>query len=62
LYSQAVANNRLVISKEKTMNVGCFALVDSFSVMDHQLERIAGLGFKHADVTETCLTQSAFLS
>ena len=34
------------------MKVGCFALVDPFSVMDHQLERIAGLGFKYADVTD----------
>ena len=34
------------------MKVGCFALVDPFSVVDHQLERIAGLGFKYADVTD----------
>lgn len=34
------------------MKVGCFALVDPFSLMDHQLERIAGLGFKYADVTD----------
>jgi inosose dehydratase len=34
------------------MKVGCFALIDPFSVMDHQLERIAGLGFKYADVTD----------
>lgn len=32
--------------------VGCFALVDPFSLLDHQLDRIAGLGFKHADVTD----------
>lgn len=34
------------------MKVGCFALVDPFSTLDHQLERIAGLGFKYADVTD----------
>jgi len=34
------------------MQVGCFALVDPFSLLDHQLERIAGLGFAYADVTD----------
>ena len=34
------------------MKVGCFALIDPFSVLDHQLERIAGLGFEYADVTD----------
>ena len=34
------------------MKVGCFALVDPFSTLDHQIERIAGLGFKYADVTD----------
>ncbi len=34
------------------MKVGCFALVDPFSLLDHQLERVAGLGFKYADVTD----------
>jgi inosose dehydratase len=34
------------------MKVGCFALVDPFNVIEHQLERIAGLGFKYADVTD----------
>ena len=34
------------------MKVGCFALVDPFSVLDHQLERVAGLGFKYADITD----------
>jgi hypothetical protein len=28
------------------MKVGCFALVDPFSTLDHQLERIAGMGFQ----------------
>lgn len=34
------------------MKIGCFALVDPFNVLDHQLERIAGMGFKYADVTD----------
>jgi len=34
------------------MTVGCFALVDPFSTMDHQLRRIKELGFKYADVTD----------
>ncbi|MFP4068475.1 MAG: sugar phosphate isomerase/epimerase family protein [Spirochaetaceae bacterium] len=34
------------------MKVGCFALIDPFSVLDHQLERIAGMGFAFADVTD----------
>lgn len=34
------------------MDIGCFALVDPFSLMDHQLERIQGLGFAYADVTD----------
>ena len=35
------------------MKVGCFALIDPFSTLDHQLERIADLGFKYADVTDS---------
>jgi inosose dehydratase len=35
-----------------SIKVGCFALVDPFSVLDHQLDRIAGLGFRYADVTD----------
>jgi inosose dehydratase len=34
------------------IKVGCFALVDPFSLLDHQLERIAEMGFKYADVTD----------
>lgn len=34
------------------MKVGCFALVDPFSLLDHQLARVAGMGFKYADVTD----------
>jgi len=34
------------------MKVGCFALVDPFSTLEHQLKRIAGLGFRYADVTD----------
>jgi len=35
------------------MKIGCFALVDPFQVLDHQLARIAGMGFKYADVTDS---------
>lgn len=34
------------------ITVGCFALVDPFSTLGHQLDRIAALGFRHADVTD----------
>jgi len=34
------------------ITVGCFALVDPFSVLEHQLERIRDMGFKYADVTD----------
>ena len=34
------------------MKIGCFALIDPFSTLEHQLERIAGLGFDRADVTD----------
>lgn len=34
------------------MNIGCFALVDPFSLMGHQLQRIKDLGFRYADVTD----------
>ncbi len=34
------------------IKVGCFALVDPFSVLDHQLERIKSWGFSYADVTD----------
>jgi inosose dehydratase len=35
------------------MKVGCFALVDPFSTLDHQLQRIQDWGFKYADVTDS---------
>ena len=35
------------------MTVGCFALVDPFSTLDHQLDRIRDWGFRTADVTDT---------
>jgi inosose dehydratase len=35
------------------MNVGCFALVDPFQTLDHQLERVAEMGFEYADVTDS---------
>lgn len=35
-----------------TIKVGCFGLIDPFSALEHQLERIHGWGFKYADVTD----------
>ena len=35
------------------MNVGCFALIEPFSSLDHQLELIAEMGFRYADVTDS---------
>ncbi|MCM3439325.1 sugar phosphate isomerase/epimerase family protein [Metabacillus halosaccharovorans] len=35
-----------------SITVGCFALVDPFSVLEHQLKRIHDLGFIYADVTD----------
>jgi inosose dehydratase len=32
--------------------VGCFALIDPFNLLEHQVERIAGMGFRYADVTD----------
>ncbi len=34
------------------MKVGCFALIDPFATLDHQLSRINGMGFKYADITD----------
>ena len=34
------------------MKVGCFAIVDPFQVLDHQLQRVADMGFRYADVTD----------
>lgn len=35
------------------MKVGCFALVDPFQNLDHQLDRIRDWGFRYGDVTDT---------
>jgi sugar phosphate isomerase/epimerase len=35
------------------ITLGCFALVDPFSTLDHQLDRIRDWGFRYADVTDT---------
>jgi len=35
------------------IKVGCFALIDPFSGLEHQLERIRDWGFKYADVTDS---------
>jgi inosose dehydratase len=34
------------------IKVGCFALIDPFATLDHQLGRIRDWGFKYADVTD----------
>ena len=34
------------------MKVGCFALIDPFSTLERQLERIKNMGFRYADVTD----------
>ncbi len=34
------------------MKVGCFALIDPFETLDHQLQRIADMGFEYADITD----------
>jgi inosose dehydratase len=34
------------------MKIGCFALIDPFQTLEHQLARIAAMGFKYADVTD----------
>jgi len=34
------------------VRIGCFALIDPFSTLEHQLNRIAELGFDRADVTD----------
>ncbi len=35
------------------MKVGCFALIDPFSILEHQLDRIRDWGFKYADITDS---------
>ena len=35
------------------MKVGCFALIDPFSILEHQLDRIQNWGFKYADITDS---------
>lgn len=34
------------------MKVGCFAIVDPFAVLEHQLGRIREMGFRYADITD----------
>ena len=35
------------------IKVGCFALIDPFSTLEHQLDRIRNWGFEYADVTDS---------
>jgi inosose dehydratase len=39
-------------TKGSPMIIGCFALVEPFSLLDHQFEVIRQLGFKYADLTD----------
>lgn len=34
------------------MKIGCFALVEPFQTLDHQLETVREMGFEYADVTD----------
>lgn len=34
------------------MKVGCFALIDPFKSLDHQLRQISEIGISHADITD----------
>lgn len=34
------------------MKVGCFAIVDPFALLEHQLGRIQEMGFRYADITD----------
>jgi inosose dehydratase len=34
------------------MKVGCFAIVDPFALLEHQLGRIRDMGFRYADITD----------
>lgn len=40
------------LNKIMAIKIGCFALVEPFSTLDHQLKTIASWGFKFADVTD----------
>lgn len=41
------------MNTQQKIKVGCFALVDPFRSLDHQLERIAEMGFHCADITDS---------
>ena len=60
VYSQVIGNNEVIASKERKMKVGCFALIDPFSTLDHQLQRIEDMGFKYADVTDSRVCWGGF--
>lgn len=47
-----LCNLSSVIVHEK-IKVGCFALIDPFCPLDHQLKRISEMGFKCADITDS---------
>jgi inosose dehydratase len=41
------------MTTNKKIKVGCFALIDPFRPLDHQLQRIAEMGFRCADITDS---------
>ena len=41
------------MSTNQKIKVGCFALIDPFCPLDHQLQRIAEMGFHCADITDS---------
>jgi inosose dehydratase len=41
------------MSTNQKIKVGCFALIDPFCSLDHQLQRIAEMGFHCADITDS---------
>ncbi len=41
------------MSNTNKIKVGCFALIDPFCSLDHQLKRIADMGFHCADITDS---------
>lgn len=51
-YTQVTVNQG-GIRMSKKMKVGCFALVDPFSPLEHQLKRISEMGFSCADITDS---------
>jgi inosose dehydratase len=51
--SSAIAAESAAVKKEEcSMKIGCFALVEPFTVMARQFKAIAEMGIKYADITD----------